>query len=65
MGISAEELAKAAGIGVATVRRAESGQGVPNATRANLDAIARALGELGVEIIDGGAPGVRLVGKAP
>lgn len=60
--ISAQELANAAGVGVATVRRAETEDGQPSATRANLNAIRAALEAAGVEFIEenGGGAGVRL-----
>jgi ribosome-binding protein aMBF1 (putative translation factor) len=59
---SADELAGAAKIGVATVRRAERTDGKPSMTKANKEAIHRALESAGVEFIneDGGGPGVRL-----
>lgn len=59
---SAQDLADAAKLGVATVRRAESVDGEPSITPANTEAIRRALEEAGVDFIDenGGGPGVRL-----
>lgn len=59
---SAEQLAKAAQLGVATVRRAESVDGMVNMTTSNAAAIRRALQSAGVEFIaeNGGGPGVRL-----
>jgi transcriptional regulator with XRE-family HTH domain len=59
---SADELAGAAKVGVATVRRAERIDGKPSMTEANKEAIHRALESAGVEFIDkdGGGPGVRL-----
>lgn len=54
LGISAGELAKAATIGLATVRRAEAVEGVPTVTPNNLAAIQRALEAAGVEFIDRG-----------
>lgn len=62
---SASELAEQAQIGVMTVRRAESTDGVPNLIPNNIDAIHRALEEAGVEFIDGELPGVRPRKKAP
>jgi transcriptional regulator with XRE-family HTH domain len=58
---SAEDLAKAARIGIATVRRAESEDGEPSTTVANLQAIRSALELGGVQFIagNGGGPGVR------
>lgn len=58
---TAAELAEKAGIGLSTVRRAEDTNGVPQLTKANLDAIRRALEAAGVEFIseNGGGAGVR------
>ncbi|MGG6899023.1 helix-turn-helix domain-containing protein [Rhizobium sp. BR 315] len=58
---SAKDLAKAAGIGVATVSRAEVEDGVPYITNANLNAIRTALEAAGIEFIskNGGGVGVR------
>jgi transcriptional regulator with XRE-family HTH domain len=59
---SAEELARRAKLGRITVTRAESASGKPNLTKANIEAIRRALEAAGVEFIpeNGGGPGVRL-----
>jgi len=57
---SAEDLAKAAKVGVATVRRAESTDGEVPITGANCDAIRLALELSGVEFTDGDRPGVRI-----
>ena len=59
---SADDLAKAANVGVATVRRAEADDGPVNMMPNNLAAIRHALEEAGVEFIpeNGGGPGVRL-----
>ncbi|WP_026622465.1 transcriptional regulator with XRE-family HTH domain (plasmid) [Ensifer sp. WSM1721] len=59
---SAKELAKAAGIGVATVSRAEVEDGTTSLTSANLNAIRLALESAGIEFIpeNGGGVGVRL-----
>ncbi|WP_115422072.1 MULTISPECIES: helix-turn-helix domain-containing protein [Sinorhizobium/Ensifer group] len=58
---SAKELAKAAGVGVATVSRAEVEDGTTSLTNANLTAIRRAFEVAGIEFIDenGGGVGVR------
>ncbi|HEY8903464.1 MAG TPA: hypothetical protein VIM48_07135 [Chthoniobacterales bacterium] len=58
---SAKDLAKAAGIGVATVSRAEVEDGVPSVTSANLRAMQLALETAGIEFIpeNGGGAGVR------
>jgi transcriptional regulator with XRE-family HTH domain len=58
---SAKELAKAAGIGVATVSRAEVEDGRTSLTSANLTAIRRACETAGIEFIEenGGGVGVR------
>jgi hypothetical protein len=59
---TAEDLAVASKLGVATIRRAEAIDGIPNLTGANAAAIRRALEAAGVEFIasNGGGPGVRL-----
>ncbi len=59
---SAEKLAEAAKLGRITVTRAESVDGKPSLTEANVEAIRRALEGAGVEFTDpnGGGPGVRL-----
>lgn len=59
---SAEELAKASSIGIATVRRAELADGATSLTAANDKAIRQALERAGVEFIEenGGGPGARL-----
>jgi hypothetical protein len=58
---SAEDLARAAVLGVATVRRAELAEGETPMTAANNLAVRRALETAGVEFIDrnGGGEGVR------
>jgi hypothetical protein len=58
---SAEDLARAAVLGVATVRRAELAEGETPMTAANNLAVRRALEAAGVEFIDqnGGGEGVR------
>ena len=58
---SAEDLAREAMLGVATVRRAEAGDGPVQMTAANAAAIARALEAAGIEFIagNGNGPGVR------
>lgn len=60
--ITAQELSQRAKVGAATVRRAETEDGTPNTTAANLLAIRTALESAGVEFIDenGGGAGVRL-----
>ena len=62
LGITAEQLATAAKLGVATVRRAEKEDGQPGLTMANLAAIRAALEAAGVVFIDqnGNGPGVRM-----
>ena len=54
------ELAKAAAVGIVTVRQVEAGTASPR--RATLQVMRRALEDAGVEFIDanGGGPGVRL-----
>jgi len=62
---SAEDLARQALLGVATIRRAELAKGTINATAANALAIRRALEDAGVELLDdnGAGVGVRLKKK--
>ncbi len=59
---SAEDLAREAALGVATIKRAEGAETETSMTVANDLAVRRALEEAGVEFIDenGGGPGVRL-----
>ena len=59
---SALELATAASVGVATVRRAEADDGLPSTTPANLLSIRHALETAGIEFIpeNDSGPGVRL-----
>ena len=59
---SAEDLARASAVGVATIRRAELREGETSMTAANNLAVRLTLEEAGVEFIDenGGGPGVRL-----
>jgi hypothetical protein len=59
---SAEDLAREATLGLATIRRAEGAENETSMTLANDLAVRRALEGAGVEFIDenGGGPGVRL-----
>jgi transcriptional regulator with XRE-family HTH domain len=57
---TAEELAERSKLGVATIRRAEAVDGPIPITVANADTIVRAFEEVGIEFINGDAPGVRL-----
>ena len=59
---SAEDLAREAALGLATIRRAEGAEGETSMTVANDLAVRRTLESAGVEFIDenGGGPGVRL-----
>jgi hypothetical protein len=59
---SADDLAHASAVGVATIRRAELAEGETSMNAPNDIAIRRALEVAGVEFIDenGGGPGVRL-----
>nr|WP_246710398.1 MULTISPECIES: transcriptional regulator [unclassified Martelella] len=59
---TASDLARAAKIGIATVRRAEADEGEIRMTEANLSAVVSALESAGVLFIseNGGGPGVRL-----
>ena len=59
---SQAELAKAAGVGLSTVRGLETGRHMPFA--ANMTAIQTALEAAGVEFTNGNAPGVRLLPRA-
>ncbi len=57
---SAETLAERSHVGLSTVKRAESTDGPPLITRANLDAIQRTLEAIGIDFFDDGAgPAVR------
>ena len=59
---SAEDLAREASLGLATIRRAEGAENETSMTTANDLAVRNALEAAGVEFIDenGGGPGVRL-----
>jgi hypothetical protein len=59
---SAEELAREAALGLATIKRAEAAENETSMTTANDLAVRRALEAAGIEFIDenGGGPGVRL-----
>lgn len=59
---TAQQLADKAGVGVATVKRAEAATGEPPTTPGNQKLIRAALEAAGVEFIEenGGGPGVRL-----
>ena len=59
---TANDLAKAAKVGVMTIRRAEAEDGVPQKMLVNnVEAIRRALEAAGIEFTNGDAPGVRMV----
>lgn len=60
---SAEDLAQSSGVGVATVRRFESAEGVPSGQTRILQAIYNSLISNGIEFIGSpdDRPGVRLV----
>ncbi len=62
LGWTAQQLADASNVGVATIRRAEVEDGPVRMIPANVAAIVRALDEAGVIYIEanGGGPGVRL-----
>ncbi len=62
---SAEDLASESGVGLSTIRRMESADGVPAASARNLASIQEALEKAGVQFVprNGGGPGVRL--KSP
>jgi hypothetical protein len=59
---SADDLAREADLGVATIKRAEAVESATSMTTANDFAVRRALEVAGIEFIDenGGGPGVRL-----
>jgi len=63
--VTAEDLALASGVGVATIRRYELMSGVPSGNARSIEAIQRALESYGVEFIGTpeDRPGVRLVSK--
>lgn len=60
----AEDLAKAAKVGVATVRRAEMEDGVPNMLVNNMLAIKRALESAGIEFTNRDGPGVQIPARS-
>jgi transcriptional regulator with XRE-family HTH domain len=67
IGITAEELAERARLGVATIRRAELIDGPTNLTEANAATLRAAIDAAGVTLIDpdqAGGPGVRLKAEA-
>lgn len=57
----AEDLAKAAKVGVATVRRAEMEDGVPKMLINNMIAIRRTLENAGIGFTNGDGPGVKMI----
>jgi transcriptional regulator with XRE-family HTH domain len=57
---TAEVLAQRSRLGVATVRRAESTDEVPNLTAANAAALRAALEAAGIEFVNGDEPGVKI-----
>lgn len=63
--VTAEDLAAASGVGVATIRRYELMSGVPSGNARSIEAMQRALEAYGVEFIGApeDRPGVRLVSK--
>lgn len=60
--ITADQLAKISGVGVATIRRFELMNGVPSGNARHVEVIQRALEEAGVEFVGSpdDRPGVRL-----
>ncbi len=64
---SAEDLAREAALGLATIRRAEGAENETSMTIANDLAVRRAFESAGVEFIDenGGGPGVRMRKRTP
>jgi transcriptional regulator with XRE-family HTH domain len=63
---SAQDLADASKVSLATIRRAESTDGVPTLTAANASVLQSALEAAGVEFIpeNGGGAGVRMRNRA-
>lgn len=59
---TAEILAERSQVGVATIKRAEGLDGVVRMTAPNIEAVRRAFGDAGVELIpeNGGGAGVRM-----
>ncbi|MEA1674102.1 helix-turn-helix transcriptional regulator [Nitrospirillum sp. BR 11163] len=59
---SAEDLAARSGVGLSTIRRMETAEGIPSASGKNLAAVQKALEAAGVLFIqeNGEGPGVRL-----
>ena len=59
---SQSELANAAGVGLSTIKRMESGGELVRGISNNVWKVQRALEDVGIEFIDenGGGPGVRL-----
>ena len=64
--VTSNELAELAGVGIATIRRMELGEGVPPGNSRTLDQVRRALESRGIEFIGTpeSGPGVRLWRKA-
>ena len=60
--LTAENLAKASGVGVATIRRFELMSGVPSGNARTVEALQKALEKAGIEFIGSpdDRPGVRL-----
>lgn len=60
--ITADQLANASGVGVATIRRFELMEGVPSGNARLVEALQKALEEAGIEFIGSpdDRPGVRL-----
>ena len=60
--LTAEDLAKASGVGVATIRRFELMTGVPSGNARTVEALQKALEKAGIEFIGSPdeRPGVRL-----
>ena len=59
---TAKQLAEKASVGLSTVQRMESVDGVPPSNKPNLKAVKMALEDAGIVFIDenGGGPGLRL-----
>ena len=60
IGWEQQQLADAAGVAINTIRRMEAGDGAIKANAETLRKVERALMDAGLELLNHGAPGVRL-----
>lgn len=65
IGWEQQQLADAAGVAINTIRRMEAGDGAIKANAETLRKVERALMEAGLELLNHGAPGVRLRHAVP